>query len=230
MLIESWPFESLELARFFTEAYSSLLLFYNTDTNSYTGKIAPDILKWLYIGSKYTKMITSLFLKNQFSSDYKLRSLDLTGLPLSNNLVKKLLNKDLNFENEDSDISDFSDLDDVSDFFSSEDDQSDSWSNCSEIDSQDDPFSVNSSSTEMQSEDKNMLDLCWQKKSLIKIDLILSCSNLKEHFVKLIQKKNHLVNLEIKFNRIDLTIRDKKCCLLNESFDSDALVGFFILL
>lgn len=49
-LISKWPFESLELGEYFKEAYSSLLLYYNTDINSFTGKIAPEILKWLLIG------------------------------------------------------------------------------------------------------------------------------------------------------------------------------------
>lgn len=222
-MIECWPFESLELAQYFSEAYSSLLLFFNTDTNSYTGKIAPEILKWLYIGSKYTRMVTCLFLKNQANPDYRLRTLDLTGLPLSNNLVKKLLTKNLNFENEDSDTSNLTDLDDVSDFFSSEDDLTDSWSSCSQVDSDDDQISMDSSCNKLETGGTNF---SWEKKSLIKLDLILSSSNLKEIFLKSLQDKGKTVNLEIKINRLDLTIRDKKYCLINDNFNFEILVIF----
>lgn len=52
-LVEKWPFETLELARYFHEAYSSLLLFYNTDINSFTGNISFEILKWIVIGKNY---------------------------------------------------------------------------------------------------------------------------------------------------------------------------------
>lgn len=227
-MIESWPFESLELAQFFSEAYSSLLLFFNTDTNSYTGKIAPDILKWLYIGSKYARMATCLFLKNQTNPDYRLRTLDLTGLPISNNLVKRLLTKNLYFEYEDSDVSNLTDLDDVSDFFSSEDDDlTDSCSNGSQIDSEVDRIYSNSLYNKVEVEKMNQKNFSWDKKSLVKLDLILPSSNLKEYFIKSLQDTSQTVNLELKINRLDLTIRDKKCCLINDNFDCDALVILF---
>ncbi|CAF0789927.1 unnamed protein product [Brachionus calyciflorus] len=93
LLVNNWPFEKLELIDFFKEAYSSLLFFYKTDINSFTGKIAPEILKWLLISSKYTKLVTNIFLKNQIFESYKLRHLDITGLPISDRLFKELLNK-----------------------------------------------------------------------------------------------------------------------------------------
>ncbi|RNA34549.1 Leucine-rich repeat-containing 14 sw [Brachionus plicatilis] len=166
-------------------------------------------------------MVAFLFLKNQPNSEYRLRTLDLTGLPLSNYLVKKMLTKDLHFANQDLDMSNFSDLDDVSDFFSSEED---SWSSCSEVDSEIESFSMHSSFNDRDMDGAKIHNIgSWEKKSWIKLDLILSSSNLKENFVKLVQSKNETANLELKFNRIDLTIRDKKSFILNENFDSDAL-------
>ncbi|RNA17388.1 hypothetical protein BpHYR1_000500, partial [Brachionus plicatilis] len=93
VLIENWPFESLVLADYLHEAYSSLLLFYKTDINSFIGKIAPEILKWFLIGAKYTKLVTSHSIKNQLNSSCRISLLDITGLPVSDHFVKCLLEK-----------------------------------------------------------------------------------------------------------------------------------------
>ncbi|CAF0837130.1 unnamed protein product [Brachionus calyciflorus] len=260
LLINNWPFPSLELGDYFKEAYSSLLLFYNTDINSYTGKIAPEILKWLLIGTKYTKLVTKLFLKNQTNENYKLKNLDITGLPISNSLLKTLLKRYYNSINGLLDESDF-DMTDESDFsvdlFSSsdssdisldtydtydssstfseyEDSDMDTEDDSDESDSSDSSINTDTSSECSEESDKHkkmkIPDDKHVLKYQIKLDLILVKKNHIDKFEKILKAKSKDKNrpengyyFELIYNKLDMTIKNRSYCIIDETFDLNAL-------
>lgn len=237
MLIENWPFETLLLSDYLIEAYSGLLLFYKTDINSFIGKIAPEILKWFLIGAKYTKMLISESIINQGNSNCRIRLLDITGLPVSDHLVKILLEKYSNSlspifctedsSNTDSDDSNSSDTFIVS--YSNEDSESNSQSEEASSQGSSQPdldlrVLVDKYRTERLASGDHK-----RQNFVIKLDLILDSYSLLEKYLKILELKQNCeianCGFELNIDKIELTIHDQKYCVQSSCLDNEALVN-----
>lgn len=199
-------------------------------------------------GSKYTRVVTKIFLKNQTNSNLKLKKLDLTGLPLSDRLLKKLINKFSNCVLNLEDSEDSSETDSVELFSSSDQSDSDSDSESdytgqgSESDSNSSDYNFAFGNRNLTLKSKSKSDsfksspkkMCLDRNSSqtlnklqVKIDAILVNINLLEKYLRAVKNQPErldYLSFNLVVNKLDLTIHNEESCIIDDTFDSTALV------
>lgn len=180
-------------------------------------------------------MLSSESIKNQLNSNCRIRLLDITGLPVSDHLVKSLLEKYSNSLSPISYSENSSETD--NDDSKSSDTYIMSYSNGdSDSNSQSEEASSQGSSQPdldlksfMDKHRRESLDFDKRKNFIIKLDLILDSYSLLQQYLTLLELKKNCDfakrGFELLVNKLELTIHDQKYCVESSCLDNEALVN-----